>query len=258
MHFRQCAGGRGVPLVMLHMTGSSSLAFEPLMTELDGRFPLIAFDIMNYGESFRTTRPAGISYIANIMLEAMDNLGIEKFHTLGHHTGSSIAAEMGAIAPGRMVSASLNGPMYASAEELAHFMEIWAMPNPITVKGTQLIWAWSRIKDNFGTSIWVETPNAAAILNREAVDMLRAGENWHWGYQAVFAYDISAALRRIQCPILFPIGRLDGAFPFHERAAKAFPQAATSVHDEGGVYYFESHPAHAAAQIADFIDGLKL
>jgi hypothetical protein len=141
---------------------------------------------------------------------------------------------------------------------LAIFLKTLAMPNPITLKGTQLIWAWSRIKDNFSTSMLVETPNAAAILNREVVDMLRAGENWHWGYEAVFTHDISAAMRQMKCPILLPIGRLDGAFPYHERAARAFPHALTSVHDEGGVYYFESHPAHAASRVAAFIESLKL
>jgi pimeloyl-ACP methyl ester carboxylesterase len=257
MHFRQCLGGSGAPIVMFHMTAASSLAFEPLMARLEGRFPLLAFDTMNYGESFRTPKPPVMPYVADIMLEALTNIGIDKFHMLGHHTGASIAAEMAAIAPERALSAVLNGPMYMSTEELAFFLKNFAVPNPITVKGTQLIWAWSRIKDNYGAAFSFDAPNAAAILNRETVDMLRSGDNWHWGYQAVFTHDIGAAMRQMKCPIYLLIGRLDDAFPWHERAVKDFPQALTSVHDTGGVYYFESHPADAASRIASFIEGLN-
>jgi pimeloyl-ACP methyl ester carboxylesterase len=242
---------------MFHMTAASSLAFEPIMAQLEGRFPLLAFDTMNYGESFRTTKPPAISYIAETMLDALANLGIDKFHTLGHHTGASIAAEMAAMVPPRVLSAILNGPTYVDAEELAFFSRNLAVPNPITVKGTQLIWAWSRIKDNFGSAFSFDAPNAAAILNRETVDMLRSGENWHWGYQAVFMHDIGAAMKQMKCPILLLIGRLDGAFPWHKRAVADFPHALTSEHDTSGVYYFESHPAHAASQIAFFIERLK-
>ena len=171
--------------------------------------------------------------------------------------GSSILAEMAAIAPQRVLSASINGPMYCSAEELGFFLKSLSLPNPISIKGTQIIWAWSRIKDNFSSSMSVETPNAAAILDREVVDMLRAGENWNWAYEAVFTHDIGAAMRKMKCPMLFVIGRLDGALLFQERAAKAFPNAMTSVHEEGGVYYFESHPAHAASKVAEFIESFR-
>src|SRR3712207_8519322 len=41
----------------------------------------------------------------------------------------------------------------------------------------------------------------AAVMNRDVVDMLRAGENWHWAYLAVFTYDLPAAMDKLQCPI---------------------------------------------------------
>jgi hypothetical protein len=104
---------------------------------------------MNYGDSFRTTREPSIRYIAEVMLEAMTELGIEQFHTFGHHTGVSIQTEMAVCAPKRVLSLIMNGPTFALPEERDYNMKTLAMPNPISVKGTQFMWAWSRTKDNY-------------------------------------------------------------------------------------------------------------
>ncbi len=112
IHYRFTSEGSGEPLVFFHMTASSSEAYEPLMHELDGRVPTIALDMMNYGESFRTTRKPEVSYISEILMEAISNLGVESFHTFDHHTGVSIQAEMAVSAPGRVLSLIMNGPTY--------------------------------------------------------------------------------------------------------------------------------------------------
>src|SRR3712207_6150397 len=71
LHYRYSEAGSGPTLVFLHMTAASSAAYEPLMRELDGVVPTIAFDTMNYGESYRTTRKPEISYIAETFLTAL-------------------------------------------------------------------------------------------------------------------------------------------------------------------------------------------
>src|SRR3712207_127604 len=117
LHYRYTEGGTGPTLLLIHMTSASSGAYEPLMREMDGTFPMIAFDTMNYGESYRTTRPPEISYIAEVLLQALSNLGVEKFHTFGHHTGVHVQTEMALQAPERVLSTIMNGPTWATAEE---------------------------------------------------------------------------------------------------------------------------------------------
>jgi len=211
----------------------------------------------NYGESYRTAREPSVAYIADIMLEALDNLGIGQFHTFGHHTGVSIQAEMAAKAPARVLSAIMNGPTFARPAEMASFKDRLAVPNPVSIKGTQFITAWSRIKDHMGRATYFgDTPHAAAIMHRDTTDMLRAGEDWHWGYRAVFTHDLIATLERVRCPMFFVCGRDDIAFPYHERAVAAYPGAARHVHDQGGVYYAESHAEDLAPRIEAFIRSL--
>src|SRR3712207_8810163 len=74
LHYRYSEAGEGPPLVFFHMTAASSAAYEPLMRELDGVVPTIAFDTMNYGESYRTTRKPEIPYIAETFLTALTTL----------------------------------------------------------------------------------------------------------------------------------------------------------------------------------------
>src|SRR5205085_5832584 len=134
-------------------------------------------------------------------------------------TGVSIQTEMAVIAGTRVVSLIMNGPTFALPEEREYNMKTLAMPNPISVKGTQFMWAWSRTKDNYPLPYGVDSPCAAEIMHRDTVDTLRAGGDWHWGYQAVFSHDLIAAMKMVDCPIFLVSARDDPAHFFHERAA---------------------------------------
>ena len=255
LHYRYTDSGTGDPLVFLHMTAASSAAFEPIMKELEGTIPMIAFDTVNYGESFRTDHEPDIDYMASLKLEALTNLGITKFHTFGHHTGSVVQTSMAVQAPDRVLSAVLNGASYADMSVYAAFRDELALPNPITLRGTQFMWAWSRIKDvaqlPHGN---VRMPRAAEVMHRDTVDMLRAGENWHWGYLAVFSYDFKSNIHKISCPMFFVSGEQDVTWPRHKAAQEAFPHMRSHQNPDGGAYYVETHPEVLAPLLLSFLE----
>lgn len=254
LHYRYTEGGAGPTLALFHMTAASSAAYEPLMHELDGQVPMIAFDTMNYGESYRTVRPPEISYIAETFLEGLSNLGVEQFHTFGHHTGVHIQTEMAIQAPERVASTVINGPAWATPEENQAIAAQLAQPNLISIKGTQLMWAWSRIKDNMMVRhLGEDHDRIAGVMHRDVVDMLRAGENWHWAYQAVFSYDLPSAMKNIDCPMFFVSGCRDLSHPRHLEASSHFPDARTHELADGGTYYMETHAEELAPHVADFI-----
>jgi pimeloyl-ACP methyl ester carboxylesterase len=260
MHYRHSSGGSGIPLVMIHMTASSSAVFEPMMRELDGKFPIYAFDTVNYGESYRTDAEPSIRLIGDVLLEALAALKVDRFHTYGHHTGVNIAVDMSIRAPNRVASVIAHGPNYISMEANDYCMRNMAKPNPIHVKGGQFMFAWSRVKDNMGDAIWMETPHAAEILNRDTIDMLRAGENWHWAYRAVFSHDLIAAMKLAKCPMLLICGRREptgASYAHHQQALKDLPHAQGFVLEEGAVYAPESHAAELAREVVRYIGGLK-
>lgn len=259
LHYRYTEGGEGPTLVFFHMTAASSEAYEPLMHELDGQFPMIAFDTMNYGESYRTTRKPEIPYIAETLLSALTNLGVDQFHTFGHHTGVHIQTEMALQAPQRVLSAIINGPAWSTPDENAKILDQLARPNPISIKGTQLMWAWSRIKDNATVRhLGEENPDRIArVMHRDVVDMLRAGENWHWAYQAVFNYDLPTAMKKTECSKFFVSGTRDLSHPRHLEALTCFPDAQSHECAGAGTYYQETHAEELAPHIARFVTELN-
>ena len=254
LHYRYTDSGTGDPLVFLHMTAASSAAFEPIMKELEGTIPMIAFDSVNYGESFRTDHEPDIDYMASLVLEALTNMGITKFHTFGHHTGNIVQTAMAVQAPDRVLSAVMNGVSYATLAERAPFRDALAVPNPITLKGTQFMWAWSRIKDVAQLPLVNRMPRAAEILHRDTVDMLRAGENWHWGYLAVFSYDFKANVHKISCPMFLMCGEQDVTWPRHKAAQEAFPHVRSHQDPDGNAYYIEAHPEVVAPLVLSFLE----
>jgi pimeloyl-ACP methyl ester carboxylesterase len=256
IHYRYTDGGDGPPLVFFHMTASSSAAYVNLMEAMDGSIPMIAFDTPNYGESYRTSCEPSIAYIASVLLEALTNIGVERFHSFGHHTGVSIQCEMAIAAPHRVLSTVINGPNYATMDQNAYLIEKLAHPNPVSIRGTQFIWAWSRIKDNYPVSLWNDTEVQAEIMNRDTIDMLRADINWDWGYRAVFRHDLRFAMAKVQCPKFFVCGAEDLAIDFHRQACADYVDTPNYAAPQGGLYYIESHAADLAPHLQNFIGSL--
>lgn len=258
VHYRKAGTFDRSPIVFLHMTAASSEAYDGIMQELDGKYPTIALDTPNYGESFRTTKTPTIEYIAEVTLEALSNLGLDKFHAFGHHTGASTAAEMAIQAPDRVLSWIPNGATYATTEELKHYKSKLSVPNPVSIKGTQIMWAWSRIKDNFpDVQHFISTPNQAEIMHRETMDMLRAGPNWNWAYDAVFTYDLIEAMKKVKCPVFFVSGADDVSYLLQKRAEDAYPQYPRHICPNAGVHYNETHPHELAPHLLKWVESVN-
>ena len=253
VHYQRCEGGSGDPIALLHMTSSAANSYDALMGELAGRYPTIAADTVNYGGTFRTDRAPSIPYAASIWLEALDGLGIERFHALGHHTGASIALEMAVQAPERVRSLILSGLVYTTAEENVAFASQFVHENPISDYGTQLIWAWTRV---LTTMDGQDLP--AEFKHRETVGTLIAGEAWNWGYKAVFEYLPMEQITKIRCPVFLATGELDRyTVDFHRRVAADLPDAKVLTPAGRGVDYLDTYAAEFVPHLIEFIDGVK-
>jgi pimeloyl-ACP methyl ester carboxylesterase len=109
--FAQCPDGNieyvevgdGEPLVLLHATPASCLAYRDVAPLLADRFRCIAMSTMGYGQSDRPSRPyTSLSQFARAVTWLMDDLGIESAHLYGNSTGSNIAAVVAAEHPARV------------------------------------------------------------------------------------------------------------------------------------------------------------
>jgi pimeloyl-ACP methyl ester carboxylesterase len=242
------------------MTASSSACFESVMQHLDGFAPLYAFDLPHFGQSFIPTAEPSYEYMADIIIEAVDALGIDRFHCFGHHGGTNISAQLAASHPDRVVSIMLSGVTYPTMEESALNRSV-IYDNPPDIRGSQAITAWTRVVKDCDTSPPVEPgepffPVPPEVYHRELIDTLIAGTEWHWGYRAVFEHNMPEVLSRVTCPILLVVGRRDIVFFWHERAKKALPQAQVVERDGYGSYYCTFAGEDLAPFVKQFILGL--
>ena len=113
--------GDQTPIVMLHRTASSSSMWEKVIAHIDGALPSIAFDTPGFGNSFDPEGYLSIGELSEVIVHACNDLGIDAFHLLGHHTGVCLAAEIAVAHPERTQSVMMIGPVPLTAEEREEF-----------------------------------------------------------------------------------------------------------------------------------------
>lgn len=254
IHYRYSLGSEtDLPIVFFHMTASSSASFENLMSHLGDFRTLYAFDLPHYGQSFTPTVEPSYEYMAEVIIEALDALEIDRFHCFGHHGGTNLSAQLAASYPQRVASIMLAGTTYPTMEESAR-NSAFIYDNPPDLRGSQAITAWTRVVKDCDTSAPVEPnepyfPVPAEVYHRELIDTLTAGTDWHWGYRAVFKHNMPEVLAQVSCPILLIAGRRDIVYFWHERAKAALPHARVVERDGYGTYYC----AFAGEDLAPFV-----
>ena len=95
IHYREAGTSDFPPLMLLHASPGSSKQLEFLIENLGKQFHVIAPDTMGNGDSTppKQEQPE-ISDYANAMIVFSDQLGWEKMHLYGTHTGARIAVCM--------------------------------------------------------------------------------------------------------------------------------------------------------------------
>jgi len=248
IHYRICEGGKGLPLVFLHQTASSSQMYEKLMHVLRGQYCMLALDTPGFGQSDFPPQPPTVSTYVTTLLTALQNLGVHEFHALGHHTGACIACEMAVTAPTRVRSLMMVGPAYLDEAERQRWRRDFIDPLVIQSDGSHLAKIWKRVQG-------LDPNPSPTLCHREAVDNLRAGERYHEAYQAVFTQDFPALLAQVRCPILMLCGEHDVLTPYFQPACAARPDAKNFLLP-GGTYVVDDYPEEVVAAIRTFLNEL--
>ena len=95
VHYRYVGTDDGSPTVVcFHQNPNSSQMFEEFMESLVDDYYLVAPDMPGYGQSFTPGEIESFDYYTEVLGEAIDAIGVKKFHVVGHHTGAGIGVEM--------------------------------------------------------------------------------------------------------------------------------------------------------------------
>lgn len=88
--------GEGYPLIMLHQSWWSNFEFEGVIPLLAQKYKVYAPDTLGFGFSPPAPEWWEFSDFTDAVIRFMDDLGIEKAHFGGQHTGSLIMADLDA------------------------------------------------------------------------------------------------------------------------------------------------------------------
>lgn len=169
LHYR-AAGPKHHPeqlaLVMLHESPRSSMVYAPVLEELGRTLPVYAFDTPGFGMSDSAPEDASIADYAGIFLEAIDNLGIDRFVILGMKTGSYLGAHiMEAAGPERVIAAVLYAMAGPDPERQERYARTWAPDLTIPADGSLFSRLWAKNVGIYGT----ESPRDLSMCVAEAV-----------------------------------------------------------------------------------------
>ena len=99
--------GSGQPLLLLHSNGHSWREFAISIEMLAEDFEVIAWDMPGQGWSDPIHPRTSIDSFADLAIEVLDALGIERAYVAGSSVGAFIAASLARRAPGRVLGASV-------------------------------------------------------------------------------------------------------------------------------------------------------
>lgn len=223
IHYRR--EGSGPTLLLLSASGRSSRMFTRLLPLVASRFDAIALDNPGFGGSDPLPDGTTIEQLAEAFIAVLDELGIERTHLYGLHTGNKIATAIAARWPARIDRLVLAGQSHSlipdQAERNARILEIVREyvekpeheESPALAEWASLfrrvsdLW-WDRKLIGGGFSA-VERGFAQELVLDELEAAGTAGL-----YAANFAYDLGRDLARVAAPALV----VEVATPAEDRA----------------------------------------
>jgi pimeloyl-ACP methyl ester carboxylesterase len=251
LHYAE--SGRGEAVLLLHQTPRSWNEYREVLPRLGRRRRAIAMDTIGFGDS--SALPDGSDSIerwAQVALELLDALQIERGHLVGHHTGAVVAAEMATVAPERTSSVVLSSAPFDDARTRAAHLEGPAVVDDVKPQpdGSHVLDLW-RMRAGFYPAGRVD------LLEAFLIDALKAGPRAAEGHQVVARYDMEAAVTRLRCPVLL-LGATDDpyAFPALEGIRSALPDAQVEVIEGGMVPLPDQLPEQFSAAVERFLDQL--
>ncbi len=253
--------GSGEPLILLHATPASCLAYRDVAPLLADRYRCIAMSTMGYGQSDRPSRPyTSLSQFARAVTWLMDGLGIERAHLYGNSTGSNIAAVVAAEHSeriDRLVLTEIFNWGTPSRRELHEGLHRYVPERP---DGGHLLELWRQAGRPPGEPesedldvTTREFVHRLIVNSKEGADAY--GEmGWEGaGPYAMTRTDIWEVVARIIAPTLVIHGSTSDLARPNERFVEAIPGARGIVLPSRGVFFPQHAPDQWARVVGDFL-----
>ena len=234
------------PVLLLHPSPLSSIVWDGFMTALSRDRTVVAPDTPGFGESSPPASEPEIADYATAMADLLSVLKLGSIDVMGYHTGSLTAVELARLKPDLVHSIVMISATIFTDEERDGFRAQYT-PKTLDQKGEALAETWSFMK-----TFWRDEPEPDRRW-----DIFLEGQRHHtyshWGHQAAFNYDLSAALSQSLKPI-FILNPEDDLWDYTPRAAGLLHNGR--VHDLPGWThgFLDAHSDEVADLVRNFLD----
>lgn len=241
------------PLVCLHMFPQSGRNFEEFLKYAGNDRVVIAPDFPGYGESSPPQSPITAHEYAEAIWEAIDDLGLvegeEKIDLFGVHAGSKLSTELAFQRPEDINRIVLSSAAVFEPEELKSYEAAFS-PVPLDEEGTRFKYLWSMLVRNRAADVSYE------LCSVGLAEMLRGGEGYEWGHEAVFKYNkvFSDRLSTLKHPIAL-LNPNDDLFDITPRALKYMQNGELFNRSHWSFGFLEVNAKEAAELVTKWLAG---
>lgn len=245
-------------LICLHQTPSHAESFQALARALATRIPalfILAFDTPGFGESepLSVERPTLEALAAPILSAIRCFREAHTFleaHLCGHHTGASLALalgeQLGRVASSLILIGLPALPTAARVTYLRYTQQLRARVRVERSMFEEMSEGRAPLFEALRAELQEKDDGASpAVIERELKARLEAGERLPDIYEAVFTYDHTEAMSRIQSPILLiapQSDRLSAFTAYQLELMSAVGREGSAVEVSGGGYILDAAP----------------
>lgn len=249
LHYQ--AFGEGIPLILCHQAGTSSVQFAeayPLLAKKG--IKAIGIDLPGYGMSDGLDRPLTIAEYAQAIPALLDHLGISVASVGGHHAGAMIALHCAVSYPDRIDKVILNAPLPFTKEESEDLVkgpledEKKIVPEK---SGSYLLEAW-----NYRCRFAPGWTNLAAMHNQIVQHLATGARSWYL-HQAVFTYDHADKWKAIKKPVLVLTNTGEIAWEVAKRVRDLRPDFSFTEMEGGTIDIIAERPEEWSEIVASFL-----
>lgn len=207
-------GSGSETIIFIHGLGSYLPAWKKNIEELKGHFRCIAIDLPGYGHSGKEPHNGMMSFYAEVIVDFMDQLGLENAVLAGHSMGGQISMVAAIKHPERVKRLILAAP--AGFERFTEGQKQW-FRNVMTVRGVML----TRVEDivsNLAYNFY-ELPADAEFMITDRIAMRSADDFEAYSYAVVRSVNgmvdesVIDHLDKITQPTLIIFGENDNLIP---------------------------------------------
>ncbi len=247
--------GTGPAIVLIHGTGGDGASnWDEVTKDLSNDYTVVRPDYSGSGETADDGRELTVEYLANQVLAAVDDAGIDRFVIVGFSLGAALAARIAADYPARISHLVMIAGFAKPDARLKLQFELWRS----LIASDRDAMARLVLLTGFG-------PDALSSWGFEAVDQAVrdtvSSQNWQGMARQVdvdLALDVTNAAQKITAPTLVVGCAHDHMVPAsHSRALAASIKGAAYVELPSGHLAPMQRPDLTASTIRSFLTGAR-